>query len=435
MYEDELVRVKKRIDSLHNDCRLQNHPIIMVGVSDNTRHLIRMVEGHGYRVSWVIDNDLAKKGSNCYQIPVKPVVELSGEEISKAVYFIYSFFWREMKSQLLEIGVDEDRIYSFFLPDRTLEEQFEMAEKGMAMCESFREKIGDYPIFLCPYTGTGDIYLIGTFWNEYLKRNNISDYIFVVVSKACAKVAEIFNIRNVQQITQVEGSYIVEFYKLCGEKTGIKILNDSWLELRANPLQRFRGFKGLYFTEIFRKFVFDFEDNVKPVQPELKNVDSELLPVFDKYQLRVGNTVVLSPYSNTLSDLPMAFWTELSEDLKIRGFDVCTNCGADEIPIDRTKAVFVPLNIAPQFIEKAGFFVGVRSGFCDCISAADAKKIILYDKRNRFINCSAFEYFSLKNMGLCEDAVELEYETEHTDALKEQILSYFEGLKNIRARF
>lgn len=425
MYEDELSRVKKRIDSLHNDNKLKNHLIIMFGVSENTRQMIRMVNGYGYRVSWVIDNDLARKGSNCYQIPVKPVIELSGKEIEEGIYFIYSYFWREMKSQLLEMGVDEQRVYSFFLPDRTLEEQFDMAEKGMAMCESFRNKIGDYPIFLCPYTGTGDIYLIGTFWNEYLKRNNISDYIFIVVSKACARVAEIFDIRNVCQITQVESSYIVEFYKLCGEKTGIKILNDSWWELRANPLQRFRGFKGLYFTEIFRKFVFDFEDDVKPVQPKLKNADSELIPVFDKYHLKMGNTVVLSPYSNTLSDLPTAFWSGIVEDLKIHRFDVCTNCGAEEIPIEGTDAIFVPLNIAPQFIEKAGFFIGVRSGFCDCISAADAKKIILYDKRNRFFNCSAFEYFNLKNMGLCDDAVELEYETDHTDILKEKILSNF----------
>ncbi len=425
MYEDELSRVKKRIDSLHNDNKLKNHPIIMFGVSENTRQMIRMVNGYGYRVSWVIDNDLARKGSNCYQIPVKPVTELSSEEISKGIYFIYSYFWREMKSQLLEMGVDEQRVYSFFLPDRTLEEQFEMAEKGMAMSEYFRNKIGNYPIFLCPYTGTGDIYLIGTFWNEYLKRNNISDYIFIVVSKACARVAEIFDIRNVCQITQVESSYIVEFYKLCGEKAGIKILNDSWWELRANPLQRFRGFKGLFFTEIFRKFVFDFEDDVTPVQPELKNADNELLPVFEKYNLTKGHTVVLSPYSNTLSDLPIGFWTKMVEDLHSRGFDVCSNCGAEEIPIDGTAAVFVPLNIAPQFIEKAGFFIGVRSGFCDCISAADAKKIILYDKRNRFFNCSAFEYFNLKNMGLCDDAVELEYETDNTDKLKEQILSYF----------
>ena len=41
------------------------------------------------------------------------------------------------------------------------------------------------------------------------------------------------------------------------------------------------------------------------------------------------------------------------EDLKSRGFDVCTNCGVEEIPIDGTDAVFVPLNVAPQFIEKA----------------------------------------------------------------------------------
>ena len=425
MNEDELLRVSSRIEKLHTEDRLTEHPIIMFGVSENTRQMIRIVNGYGYHVSWVIDNDLMRRGSNCYQIPVKSVLELTEEEIENGIFFIYSYFWREMKAQLIELGVNETHVHSFFLQDRTLEEQFEMAEKGMKMCESFRQEMGDYPIFLCPYTGTGDIYLIGTFFDEYLKKYNIRDYIFVVVSKACSRVAEIFDIKNVFQITQVERSRIIEYYKLCGDETGIKILNDSWWELRANPLQRFRGLKGLYFTEIFRKFVFDFDDSVKPVQPILKNADIELNPIFDRYGLAKGKTVVLSPYSNTLSDLPMSFWSELTNELINCGYDVCTNCGRDEYPIEGTDAVFVPLNIAPQFIEKSGNFIGVRSGFCDCISAANAKKVILYDKRNRFFNCSAFEYFNLKNMGLCDDAIELEYDTDYTNELMKQILSYF----------
>ncbi len=426
MYEDELQRIKQIIGNLHANKALNGHPIIMFGVSENTRQMIKLISNLGYSTTYVIDNDLERKGSNCYQVPVKPVVDLSDTEVNDGIFFIYSYFWREMKAQLLEIGVDESRIHSFFLPDRTLEDQFHRAEEGMRICVTFRKEFGDLPIYLCPYTGTGDVYLIGTFWEQYLKKMGIVEYIFVVVSKACAKVCEIFDIMNVKQITQVESSYIVEFYKLCGEtETRIKILNDSWWELRANPLQRFRGFKGLYFMQIFRKFVFDFDDSIKPIQPVLENVDNELENVFKEYGLRKGNTIVLSPYSNTLSDLSLSFWGNMAETLKVKGFDVCTNCGKDERPIAGTKGVFVPLNIAPQFISKAGYFIGVRSGFCDCISASDAKLIILYDKRNRFFNCSAFEYFNLKDMELRDDAIELEYDTDHTDELIERILIQF----------
>lgn len=423
MYEDELNRVGKCINKLHTEGILISKPIIMFGVSENTRQMIKMINNLGYHATYVIDNDLTRNGSNCYQVPVKPVVDLSDAEVSNGIFFIYSYFWREMKSQLLNMGVDEARIHSFFLPDLILEEQFERAEKGMKICDTFRNEIGDFPIYLCPYTGTGDIYLIGTFWEQYLKKISITEYIFLVVSKACVSVCEIFDIRNVRQITQVESSYIVEFYKLCGEtETGIKILNDSWWELRANPLQRFRGFKGLYFTQIFRRFVFDFDDSVKPVQPVLKNVDDELKNLFKECDLKEGKTIVLSPYSNTLADLPSFFWENMVVALKEKGFDVCTNCGKDESPIAGTNSVFAPLNIAPQFVSKAGYFIGVRSGFCDCISASDAKLIILYDRRNRFFNCSAFEYFNLKDMELRDDAIELEYDTYNTDELTERIL-------------
>lgn len=426
MYEDELMRVGNCIKKLHTEGALTSGSIIMFGVSENTRQMIKMIKNLGYSAAYVIDNDFARNGSNCYQVPVKLVADLSEGEVNDGIFFIYSFFWREMKNQLLNMGVDESRIHSFFLPDMTLEEQFERVEKGMKICEAFRDEIGDFPIFLCPYTGTGDIYLIGTFWEQYLRTLGVTDYIFIVVSKACAKVCEIFDIKNVRQITQVESSYVVEFYKLCGEKeTGIKILNDSWWELRANPLQRFRGFKGLYFMQIFRKFVFDLDDDVKPVQPMLRNADDELVGIFKDNALTEGKTVVLSPYSNTLSDLPPAFWTNVVDRLREKGYDVCTNCGKDEKPIDGTDGVFVPLNIAPQFISKAGYFIGVRSGFCDCISAATAQLIILYDRRNRFFNCNAYEYFNLKDMELRDDAIELEYDTDHIDELTEQIMTKF----------
>ena len=62
------------------------------------------------------------------------------------------------------------------------------------------------------------------------------------------------------------------------------------------------------------------------------------------------------------------------------------------------------------FIIRAGIFIWVRSGLCDVASGADAKKIILYDAGDRFYNSSAFEYFSLNHMGLCSDAIEIEYQ-------------------------
>jgi hypothetical protein len=69
----------------------------------------------------------------------------------------------------------------------------------------------------------------------------------------------------------------------------------------------------------------------------------------------------------------------------------------------------VPLTQAEAFLNAAGFFVGVRSGLCDIISASSCKKIIIYEKDGFFYKCSPYEYFSLQRMGLCGGALELEY--------------------------
>ena len=59
------------------------------------------------------------------------------------------------------------------------------------------------------------------------------------------------------------------------------------------------------------------------------------------------------------------------------------------------------------------------------ISGADAKKIILYDKGNRFYMGSAFEYFNLKEMELCDDAVEIEFEHGNLDNMVSEIVMLF----------
>ena len=107
------------------------------------------------------------------------------------------------------------------------------------------------------------------------------------------------------------------------------------------------------------------------------------------------------------------------------GYEVCTNSsGATEPAVKGTIPVFFPLNTAPQWVEMAGYFIGVRSGFCDVISGARAKKVILYGSCDRFFNASSYEYFNLKDMGLCEDAVEMEFESGDT-RLCEKVLHPF----------
>lgn len=425
MYEAELKYVKRRLLKLHKSGKLNNKKICIFGVSDNTRQIIKILREFSYEPVLVIDNDSLKWGSYCSRIQVQPVDSIT--KASDLVILIYSFFWREMQLQLEKNGLDTRNIFVLCDREKSVVRRVMESYLGKAVYQRLKNKYGDVPIFLCPYTGTGDIYLIGTFWKAYIEKNKIEDYVFCVISSACKKVAMMFDIKNIELLhNQKESGFLIRYYTLCPDEIELKLLNDGWAQIHTNPSEWFRGYKGMNFTEVFRRFVFDLPDSIIPRHPDFKNVCEEVGVFFKENNLQKGKTVVLSPYSNTLADLPDIFWEELADRLREKGYIVCTNSSGDvEPPVPHTKSVFFPLNIAPQFLSEAGYFIGVRSGFCDVISGSRAKKIILYDSGNRFYNSSAYEYFSLNVMGLCDDAVEIEFDRNNKRAIIEDILKYF----------
>lgn len=410
MYAAELEKCTKKIKKLINKGILDGKNIFIFGVSDNTRQIIKILRTCGYNPVGVVDNDNAKHGSYCSGIKVVPVWKV--ENHYSNIWLMYSFYWREMRLQLMDSGVCPKNIYPLVQKERPIWGHLIGCVQGKNIYQKLLKKYGDVTVFLCPYTGTGDVYLIGTFWKEYVEVNNITNYVFIVISGACKKVASLFDIKNVILLNdQKDAGKLISYYCLCPDKVNLKILNDAWAQINDNASEWFRGYKGWYFTDLFRKFVFDLPDQIRPQHPVLMDKEEQISKVFEEKGLLKGNTVVLSPYSNTLSDLPSVFWERLCDVLVKKGYVVCTNSsGPSEPPIKGSVGVFFPLDIAPQFVNKAGTFIGVRSGFCDVVSGCNAKKIILYDKTNRFYNCSSFEYFSLKRMDLCDDAYEIEFE-------------------------
>ena len=373
----------------------------------------------------IIDNDSLKWGSYCSGIKVQSVYSIL--EVADLAVLIYSFFGREMQFQLEKNGFNPQNIYVLSECEKTVYRRVIESYRGKAVYQRLKNKYGKIPVFLCPYTGTGDIYLIGTFWKEYVEKNRIDNYVFCVISNACKKVATIFGIKNIELLhNQKESEYLIRYYTLCPNEIKLKLLNDGWAQIHTNPSEWFRGYKGMNFTEVFRRFVFDLPDSCMPRHPDFEDVREKIGEFFKEHNLCKGKTVVLSPYSNTLADLPDEFWEEIADRLIEKGYIVCTNSSGDmEPPVPNTKVVFFPLDIASQFLSEAGYFIGVRSGFCDVISGSKAKKIILYDSGNRFYNSSAYEYFSLNVMGLCNDAIEIEFGRNNKGAVIDNILQYF----------
>lgn len=435
MYEKELKVLKRNIKILIGLRRITNKSKIYVfGVNDPSHHIIRELELNGINVENVIDNDEKKHNMYCCGkkiIPVDDIAYLDENDKKRSCFLIRSFFYKEMKRQLLNMNIPNKNIFIIKVVSSVRETflyRWYMKLSGEKIYNNIVKKYGsDHKIFLCPYTGTGDIYLIGTFLRQYLNKNNIDKYVLIVVSKACQKVTRLFNLENVELLSDTDKcSDLIIYYMVEPDKCKMQVLNDSWGEIYTNPTQWIRGYKGHNFTDMFRKYVFNLPEAAYPEPPLLEDRSEDIIPIFEKYGLQPHKTIILSPYATTLADIPNIFWEKLALKLKEMRYYVCTNSsGEKEPPVKGTEAVFFPLDIAPQTIEYAGGFIGIRSGFCDVISAAKAKKIILYDHNNWFYNCSAFEYFSLNNMKLCDDAYEFELNMDNTDKVFNDIIDLF----------
>ncbi|NBJ81153.1 hypothetical protein D5274_04105 [bacterium 1XD42-94] len=418
MFDYQLLKVEKKIKNLCNRGFFDKRHIFLFGVSDNTRQTITLLRACNLEPEAVLDNDSRKQGTFCSGLPVIALEAVKNAWDPENMFVICSAYWSEMSAQLRETGVMQKNILVLSEKESFLG-CFYQAAIGKRIYQRLTKIYGDVPVFVCPYTGTGDVYLIGTFWKQYIEKNRVHDYVFLVISKACEKIARLFDIKNVVIFQRkVECVWLLRYYMLCPDKVRLVVLNDSWKQLHTDPLEGLRGYKGLEFTQLFRKFVFDLSDTVHPLHPHLEKSYQKSKKTFRELGLREGRTVILSPYSNTLADLPGSFWIRLSEKLMRAGFLVCTNSGGESEPaVDGTKLVCFSLDLAPGIVESAGYFIGIRSGLCDVISGTDARKVILYHARERFFHCSTYEYFSLRRMELCDDAVEITFEQGDDDLI------------------
>ncbi|MCL2399024.1 MAG: hypothetical protein FWC91_04665 [Defluviitaleaceae bacterium] len=409
----EKSRVRKHINRLAIQDMLKDKNIVLFGASGFSKDVLMCLEERGFTANAIIDNDDRKVGISCLGMIVKtPEQALMPFSENNLIIFYSPGFYREMTAQLERMGYHIDKhIFALNFQINDTLYMFTYMTKTKIRGLYWHKKITckhspNCPVFIAPYTGTGDIYLIGLFFHTYLKQQSITDYVFAVVSNACKKVAEMFNIKNIYVLPHQVGDDMISLQRATGQEFRIITLNDGWL---GDPLQWFRGYNGLNFEKMFRYFVFGFDDTIPHILPPKRDYSHEIDGLFQQYNIVKGKTVVLSPYSNTLFDLPDDVLASIVNHCKQQGLTPVTNCAGTEKPVTGTDAVFFPLNQAIEFMNAAGYFVGVRSGLCDIISSSTCKKIIIYDKNGLFYKTSHFDYFSLKKMGLCVDAIEIEY--------------------------
>lgn len=398
--------------------------IVLFGVTQTARCAAGQLRG--YRVSAYWDNSESLAGTAVDGIPVeRPRERLGGVKI-----LVASRRYREICGQLrglgYEVGEQVFVIYSVHLNIGLSKEAVrELVEdyilEGKRVYEEIRARYPKETIFVRPWQGTGDIYLLGAYMDEMLGNNHTDKYVLTVTTASIKKTIELFGV-NAILCGQKDAFKMLRFGRLMGlGELGMVSLNDN---LDQRNLVRIRGYKGLDSHTLFQKLVFRCGSRATEFHFYQESADG----IFERHGLPKGRTVLLSPYAVTIDDLPMERWERLADKLMQKGLAVCTNVGSDrEAPVKGTQGIFIPYRQIVDFTGKAGGFVGLRNGLCDIISSSHARLAAIYPKNKPRKDSFYYRCYSLRKMGLRdEDLLELEYDGELTDRQIDEIAEFME---------
>ena len=76
--------------------------------------------------------------------------------------------------------------------------------------------------------------------------------------------------------------------------------------------------------------------------------------------------------------LKMEIWNYIVNYYKDKGYSCYTNVVGEEQPLPGTQPVSPAISEIRSVVERAGTFIGIRSGLCDILREAWCRKIALY---------------------------------------------------------
>jgi hypothetical protein len=425
-------QIEKRVDRLARKGAFDDKKIVLFGASVTDGRCKRWLEDRGFAVDAIIDNSREKTGREYLGVTVRtPEEVLTPFDEDRVILITSPTYWSEMTHQVAQLGYSkQSQIFSVGAGAKKATwpvfalRLMKVARGAIALRKLARGADGKRTVFLTPVPPAGDVYVECLFIREYVRRNNVQRFVIAVPNTACRRMAELFGFDDVVVLDENVLWKIVDYARIA--RRGPEDLVVMHYPSLNGSVAQMQGYKGLNFEKMFRYASFDLDDDVPHDLPSAGSDPDAARAALVSNGLRPGRTVILAPYARSLvHGHDEQFWNSLAADLMSRGYDVCTSgFGPAEPAVAGTALLQFPFSEAVQFVESAGFFVGLRSGLCDVISRATAVKVILYE-RGPWFKTSLFDMFSLNAMGLCDDAVELELCSSEMDAVRDDVVAVF----------
>lgn len=428
--QSDRILIENVIEEKYRQHFFEGKKAVIFGCTIFARNIRDALRERGIEIFALLDNNPKKAGKSCLNVDVWLPEDFFARERKGTVIIVCSKYSHEMIQQLLRLGHNEEEIldipvsessWTFDDSEEDFANKLREVKEGLSLYERIKaEYTNNFFIFLCPYPGTGDIYMACSYFQKYCVQNSISDYVFLVVGENCRRVAELFQIKNIEVVSELEKTRLLQAWEFAGnEKMQLKpLLYWGWRTKRFLYADKYPD---ITFHEMFLYDVFGLDKVEGRKLPTVDRGEEYAKKLFEEKKLRCGRTVILSPYAGSfISEMGKEEWAGIAKGLMERGYDVCTNCsGKSESPVEGTIPIFFPYYEAVSVVEYAGGFIALRSGLCDIVSSANCKMVIIYETG---FNAARYEFFSLEKLGIKDIVYEYEVGTEN---IYEKIMEIF----------
>ncbi|EOS76585.1 hypothetical protein C819_01857 [Lachnospiraceae bacterium 10-1] len=369
------------LNVLEQSGELKEKKLYLFGHCNATEELAGLLIERQYKPTAILDNNTAKHGKNYRNIPIEAPQTILSDDQEKAFVCIVARAYAAMASQLKGLGykgqirklVDYNSYAEYSLSEDTRSRMKRREVQGEEKIRALKKKYPGCFVILCPFAALGDIYFCMSYLQYFLEKRNRRQCVIGVIGSACAQVVNLFGENNVEVFSQKDMDEMIQAALFTKDA-------DTFIPHQDRPyvvdLSRALYGKLIPLEQIYCCGVFGFPQNTKPVEPS----------VFKDYpalgSISEGKAVILSPYAKSVTALPESIWRGIVEFYIKQGYKCYTNVAGDERPLEGTEGINPSIAEIKSVVERAGTFIGIRSGLCDVLRTARAKKTALYPDYN-----------------------------------------------------
>lgn len=371
----------ENFDEMNQSGIMAHKKIYLFGHCHATEQLADLLLDNGFSVAAILDNNAVKHGNSYRGIIIKAPQEILNEDDKDVIVCIVARAYAAMVAQLERLGyrgtirklVDYNSYADYSLSEQTISRMTNRRQRGNTQFLELKQKYQDCFRFLCPFSALGDIYIMMSYLPYYMEKRGIKKCVIGVVGNGCAQVVHLFGSYPVEVFSQkaMDETIQAALYEQ-DEQTFIPHQDRPYVVNLSKALYT----KQISLEQMYCCGVFGLPWETRPYEPVDFTEYSEL------EMIKAGNAVIFSPYAKSVTAFPNAVWEQVVAHYADRGYQCFTNVAGEEKPLEGTIAISPRISEMKCVVERAGTFVGIRSGLCDVIRNVKARKIALYPDYN-----------------------------------------------------